>query len=62
MGADYTREFYYTRTFSMTSEVLFSWRKGRDVGAQTPWTASGTSKAIWSKNTLELTCQTDVVS
>lgn len=40
----------------MTSVVLFSCWKGRDNGAQTPWTASGTSKAMWSKNTEELTC------
>lgn len=45
----------------MTSVVLFSWRNGRDVGAQTPWTASGTSKAMWSKNTEELT-RLDAVS
>lgn len=44
------------RTFSTTSVVLVSWRKGKVAGAQIPWTANGTSKAIWSKNTVELTC------
>jgi hypothetical protein len=44
------------RTFSTTSVVLVNWRKGKVAGAQMPWTANGTSKAIWSKNTVELTC------
>jgi hypothetical protein len=38
----------------MTSVVLLSWRKGRDVGDQMPWMANGTSKAMWSKKTEEL--------
>jgi hypothetical protein len=52
----------HTPTFNMTSVVLFSWRKGRDVGDQMPWMANGASKARWSKNTEELTWLDAVVS